>query len=73
MRTFAACSSLQARAVFSMVLVFLVGCSTPAPREHMEAVEQLVADGPAPVAARFKPVTPEERLDILGENGYKPY
>ena len=56
-----------------VALVVLIGCSTPAPRDNPDVVEQLLLENPAPVSAKFQPISKDERLEILGENGHAPY
>ncbi len=51
----------------------LCACAAQKSRQHTAAVEQLVADSPAAVGSKFEPISPEERLQILGENGHAPY
>jgi len=61
-------------ALFSLLPLLLLGaCATPKSRLHPEAVQQLIADSPAPIGARFEPISHEERLQILGEDGEVPY
>ncbi|MDA1194537.1 MAG: polysaccharide export protein [Planctomycetota bacterium] len=65
--------SASMRAVLLATVVVFAGCQTPKPRAHPEEVQQLIAQGPGPVTAKFKPIAPEERMDILGENGRMDY
>lgn len=56
-----------------VTLVLLAGCSPQRPVPHPQDVKRLVADSPPPPGPKFEPIAPEERMDILGENGFTPY
>jgi len=61
-------------ALLLLVPLLLVGaCASQRTILHPEAVEQLIADSPAPVGAKFEPISDDERLALLGEDGYVPY
>ncbi len=66
-------TSRAMRAALLVILVVGASCNTPKPRDNPDVVEELVKQSPPELTARFEPVRSEERLDILGENGYKPY
>lgn len=67
-------SAIGLRALCLLALMAgLASCQALPARENPDVVEKLVLENPPPTTSKFKPISKEERLEILGENGHAPY